>query len=58
MGTEQSPKPEQTPVAELLDLAKTTDPETADGIFLQAVADGVTAAQLDRHRLDDILDQD
>lgn len=54
--SEQPPKPEKTPVSELLDLAATVDPETADGIFLNAVADGVTAAQLDRHLIDDMLD--
>jgi hypothetical protein len=47
-----------TPEMELFELADKVDPESADGIFLNAVADGITDARLDGHRLDDILDEE
>lgn len=43
---------------ELFKLADQVDSESADGIFLRAVADGITDARLDAHRLDDILGDD
>lgn len=43
---------------ELFELADSVDPESVDGIILKAVADGITEARLDQHRLDDILDDE
>jgi hypothetical protein len=55
---EKPPDPGKTPVSELMDLAAASDPETPDGIFLRAVAEGITSAQLDQHQLDAMLDED
>ena len=48
----------RTPEMELFELADSVDPESVDGIILKAVADGITEARLDQHRLDDILDDE
>lgn len=56
--SEQDPSAGKTPEMALFELADSVDPESADGIFLNAVVDGITDARLGAHCLNDMPDED
>lgn len=56
--SEQSPSSDKTPEMELFKLVDQQEPGSVDAVFLGAVAEGITEARLDQHRLDEILDDE
>jgi hypothetical protein len=49
---EQDSSAGKTPEMELFELADSVDPGSVDGVFLNAVADGITDARIQQHEED------